>query len=374
MEKKKVLVVATVVKAHIMVFHIPILKWFKDNGYETYVCARNDFKSKQDCDIPYCDYYYNLPFERSPLKLNNLITYKKLKKLIELNEFDIIHCHTPVGGAISRLASKNAKSNKTKLIYTAHGFHFYKGAPIINWLLYYPTERWLSKYTDVLLTINKEDFDRAQNFEANSIKYIPGVGIDTKKFDALNINQQRKRSEFDIPESNTVILSVGELNKNKNHEAIIKALAKMNNPEIFYVICGEGPLKKHLEKVSEELNVCDQVKFLGFRKDIAEIIKMSDIFAFPSLREGLSLSLMEVMSSGLPVVCSDIRGNRDLIQQELGGYLVQPNDIEGFSNAIMKIQNDISLIKRMGDYNKKFVKDYDINNVLQHLEEIYAGV
>ena len=157
---KKVLFVATVVKTHIMVFHIPYLEWFKKNGYEVHVCAKNDYENKDECIIPYCDKYHDLPFERSPFKANNLKVYKKLKEIINTNNYDIIHCHTPMGGALTRLAAHKARNRGTKVLYTAHGFHFYKGSPLINWLVYYPVERWLARYTDVLITINEEDYNR----------------------------------------------------------------------------------------------------------------------------------------------------------------------------------------------------------------------
>ncbi|MFK4290902.1 glycosyltransferase family 4 protein [Bacillus sp. RC250] len=371
---KKVLFVATVVKAHIMVFHIPYLKWFKENGYETYVCARNDYENKEDCVIPYCDYYYDLPFERSPIKLNNFKTYKQLKEIIESNEFDIIHCHTPMGGALTRLAARNVRKKNTTVIYTAHGFHFYKGAPITNWLLYYPVERWLARYTDVLITINKEDYNRAKNFKAKRVKYVPGVGIDTSKFSGALGNTAIKRVEMGLPEDSLIVLSVGELNKNKNHEIIIKAIGVLRNPDIYYVICGEGQLKDYLENLAKELGIENQVKLLGYRTDIVEISKISDVFAFPSIREGLSLALMEAMSSGLPVIASDIRGNSDLIHGGKGGYLIQPGDIKGFVTALNKINQVDSLRYSMGEFNKKTVSEFDLDNVLSIMKKIYLDL
>ncbi|MGA4516281.1 glycosyltransferase family 4 protein [Solibacillus silvestris] len=371
---KKVLFVATVVKAHIMVFHIPLLKWFKDNGYETYVSAKNDYEVKEECAIPYCDYYYDIPFERSPIKLNNLKTYTQLKEIIDSNEFDIIHCHTPMGGVLARLAARNVRKKNTTVIYTAHGFHFYKGAPITNWFLYYPVERWLSRYTDVLITINKEDFSRSQNFKAKSIKFVPGVGIDTNKFREVQVNKTKKRSEIGVDDDSLIILSVGELNKNKNHETIIRAIAKLGKPHIYYFICGVGPLETYLINLTKELGLVNQVKLLGFRTDIAEISKVSDIFAFPSYREGLSLSLMEAMTSGLPVVCSNIRGNSDLIKEGIGGYLLDPNNIEGYSNAINNLLQSASQREVMGEYNKKLILEYDIRNVIRDMEKIYLEV
>lgn len=368
---KKVLFVATVVKAHIMVFHIPFLKWFKENGYETYVCARNDYENKEECVIPYCDNYYDLPFERSPIKFNNIKVYKQLKEFINSNEFDIIHCHTPIGGVLSRLAARSSRKKETTVIYTAHGFHFYKGAPIVNWLLYYSIERWLARYTDVLVTINKEDYIRAKKFKAKRIEYVPGVGIDTKKYSAFVVNKIKKRSDIGVPDDAFIVLSVGELNKNKNHEVIIKALANLNNKKIQYVICGQGPLDNHLKELAKKLGIKEQVKLLGFRKDISEICKAADIFAFPSYREGLSVSLMEAMASGLPVVCSDIRGNSDLIEDGKGGYLVKPSDVEEFTRRIKNIEEDLVLRKKFGEFNENRIKQYGKENVIKIMEKIY---
>ncbi|MDF2486669.1 MAG: glycosyltransferase family 1 protein, partial [Herbinix sp.] len=173
---KKVLFVATVVKHHISTFHIPYISWFKLNGYETHVCAKNDYENKEDCVIPYCDKYYDLPFGRSPLSSCNITAYKQLKRLIDTNEYDIIHCHTPVGGVLTRLAAKKARKSGTKVIYSAHGFHFFKGAPLKNWMLYYPVEKHLAKYTDCLITTNKEDYLGIKDkFHAKSIKLVNGV-------------------------------------------------------------------------------------------------------------------------------------------------------------------------------------------------------
>ncbi|TDL78996.1 glycosyltransferase family 4 protein [Peribacillus frigoritolerans] len=370
MEKKKVLFVATVVKAHIMVFHIPFLKWYKENGYETSVCAQNDYENKADCVIPYCDNYYDLPFERSPIKFNNFKTYKKLKDIIDSNEFDIIHCHTPVGGTLTRLAAKDARKKNTNVIYTAHGFHFYKGAPLLNWLIYYPVEKWLSRYTDILLTINKEDYKRAKKFKANIIEYIPGVGLDNKRFNEIKVDKNEKKAEIGVEEDSYIILSVGELNKNKNHEVIIKAIAKIKNSNIKYLICGQGTLESQLKELAQELGIEEQLILMGYRNDIDEICKASDLFAFPSYREGLSLSLMEAMVTGLPVVGSDIRGNSDLIDNGKGGYLVSPEDVNGYSKNIRAIMNDQQLSEKMAMENKNRIKNFYIENVLK----IYSGI
>lgn len=314
-------------------------------------------------------------YNRNPFSKDNFLAYKEIKKLINQNSFELIHCHTPVAAMLVRLAARKARKKGTKIIYTAHGFHFFKGAPIKNWMLFYPIERWLARYTDVLITINKEDYNTAKkSFKAGRVEYIPGVGIDTEKFNEVVIDKSVKRKELGIPDNAFLVLSVGELNKNKNHETVIKAIAKLNNPNVYYVICGQGILGGYIKNLIKQLGLEKQVKLLGYRRDIAEISKASDVFVFPSFREGLSVALMEAMALGLPVICSKIRGNVDLIEDVNGGYLVEPDDIDGYVKSLDKlIQND-ALIESMSSYNQKIIKDFDIYNVKRDMEKIYLGV
>lgn len=368
---KKVLFVATVVKTHIMSFHIPYLEMFKNKGYEVHVCARNDYKNKEDCVIPYCDKYYDIPFERSPFNSNNIVAYKQLKKIIDSNDYDIIHCHTPVGGVITRLAAKKARENGTRVIYTAHGFHFYKGAPFKNWLLFYPVERVFARYTDVLITINKEDYKIARKFKAKSVRYVPGVGVNTKKLSGSSNDKENKRKELSISNETSVVLSIGELIQRKNHETALKAIAKVDNTDILYLICGGGELESYLKELSQTLRIEDKVRFLGFRNDISEICMASDLFLFPSYQEGLPVSVIEAMASGLPIVCSAIRGNTDLIENGKGGYLVEPDDVNGFVDAITKLIKNVALREEMSVYNKASSVEFDIESVKEEMSKIY---
>lgn len=371
---EKVLFVATVVKTHIMEFHIPYLKMFKEMGYETAVAARNDYEIPVDCVIPYCDTYYDIPFERNPLKPGNVKTYKELKKVIDEGEYDIIHCHTPVGAMLTRLAAKQARKEGTKVFYTAHGFHFYKGAPTINWLLYYPVEKWLSRYTDVLITINKEDYERAKTFKAGKVCYIPGVGIDLKKFHTTDESHKEKRnwlcSEFGIPEEALILLSVGEVNKNKNHRVVIEALGKLGRKDIYYVICGKGPLSDKYKSMAHQFNIANQVVLAGYRTDVADFYKAADVFVFPSYREGLPVSIMEAMASGLPIIATKIRGSSDIVKENVNGILLNPDDIESFANSIDAI-TDADLIKRMAEENAKEAMKYDLATVLKQYQLAY---
>ena len=240
---KKVLFVATVVKTHIMEFHIPYLKMFQDMGWETAVAARNDYEDPADCKIPFCDTYYDIPFERLPWKAANIKAYRELKAIIDREHFDIIHCHTPVGAMIARLAARDARKRGTKVIYTAHGFHFFKGAPVKNWLMFYPAEWLLAPLTDVLVTINKEDYAFAKKkIHAKRIEYVPGVGVDTAKFHVGTVDRAEKRRELGLTEQDFLILTVAEMTKNKNHSTVLKALALLKNEpgyeSMHYLICG----------------------------------------------------------------------------------------------------------------------------------------
>lgn len=373
---KKVLFVATVVKTHIMEFHIPYLKMFKEMGWETAVAARNDYENPADCVIPYCDIYYNIPFERNPLKPGNLKAYKELKHIIDEGEYDIIHCHTPVGAMLTRLAAKQVRKQGTKVFYTAHGFHFYKGAPAINWILYYPVEKWLSRYTDVLITINKEDYERAKTFKAGKVCYVPGVGIDLKKFNAGYVNKEQKRKEIGVSADDFVLLSVGELIPRKNHEVVIRALSvlkqldKLNHIE--YVICGRGSYEADLRKLAEGLDVADHVHFLGYRNDISEICNCADLFVFMSHQEGLPVALMEAMACGLPAVCSNIRGNTDLIEDGVTGLLAN-NTPEEVAQSISKMKSDTALRNRVASAALQKIKQFDLSSVEDEMSKIYGG-
>ena len=313
---------------------------------------------------------HQIPFQRFPLRKDNLSAYKMLKEIIIDEGYDLVHTHTPIASAITRLACKNIK--KIKVFYTAHGFHFYKGAPIKNWIIYYPIEKWLSKYTDTLITINKEDYQRAKSkFKAKRVEYIPGVGLDIDKFKNVVVDKVGKRQELSLPEDAFVVLSVGELNKNKNHEVVIRAIAKIKNPTIHYVICGKGPLESYLNNLAAELGVSKNVHLLGFRGDIPEICKVADVFAFPSLREGLGMAALEAMACGLPIITSNVHGIVDYSIDGETGYNCSPTDVDSFSKYIKNLYLDIEKRNRMTANNIEAVKKFNQLNVLNLMEQIY---
>lgn len=366
---KKILIVSTVSRQFYL-FEQGNIEVLNSLGYEVHGAANFEDTNKRLDSLEFTRHPFDI--QRSPFSLKNIKAYIQLKKIMKSEEFDAVHCHSPMGGVLARLAAK-AIGVKT-VIYTAHGFHFYKGAPIINWLLYYPIEKWLSKYTDILITINEEDFKRAEHFGYCKAKYVPGIGVDTEKFSINRELRAKKRKELNIPEDAYVILSVGELNKNKNHEVVIKAISRFSNKNIIYLICGEGVLREYLTKIVSDLTLTNQVRLLGFRNDINEIYSVADLFAFPSYREGLSVSLMEAMASGLPIVCSNIRGNKDIVEQGLSGYLLAISNVEDYYNAIVDIMNDNRLSSQMSLYNISHIKKFDKQEVKSIMQNIYRMV
>lgn len=369
---KRVLFVATVVKTHIMTFHLPALQLFQEMGWETAVAARNDYEVYDDCRIPYCDAFYDIPFERAPYHPRNILCYQQLKRVIDEGGYDLIHCHTPVGGVLGRLAARGARKNGTRVLYTAHGFHFFQGAPLKNWLLYYPVERACAPLADGILTINEEDYRLAQKrLKTKQVIQVPGVGIDTERLANARGKRQELCNEYGIGTDDKIILSVGELSKRKNQKVIIKALSRPGMERVHYVIAGEGALRQELETYAAKLQVQDRLHLLGFRNDIAELLKSSDAFVFPSYQEGLPVSVMEAMAAGIPVVVSRIRGNVDLIDEEQGGVLCAPEDADAFANGIVRLIRDPEFAAQCTEHNLRKISGYDKRIVTEQLRKVY---
>lgn len=367
---KKVLFVATVVHLHIARFHIPYLKWFHEQGWQVDVAAKNDYENPEECVIPYCDHFYDVPFARSPFDSSNLRARKELKRLLDETHYDIIHCHTPMGAVIARLAAKKSRRHGTKVIYTAHGFHFYHGAPIKNWLLYYPVERFLAGWTDVIITMNREDEQAARRLPCPRIEYVPGVGVDLKRFSS---HRPRKiiRESLGIDTNTTFILSIGQLILRKNYDVAIEALSELDPKlDVCFCIAGTGNKEDELRQHIRDKGLDGKIRLLGFRDDIPDLLHAADVFFFPSLQEGLPVAVMEAMACGLPIVCSRIRGNTDLIDEGLGGYLVDPTDTAGFTQALTQCINGAHNID-MAAYNQKKITAFSEEAVLQRMAEIY---
>lgn len=308
-----------------------------------------------------------LNFSRNPLKFSrHLTSYKEILQLLQNRNYSFIHTHTPIASAIIRMA---CKKTGTKVIYTAHGFHFYNGAPLKNWIIFYPIEKWLSKYTDILITINQEDYKRALNrFKAKKIIYVPGVGIDLNKFSPKIIEREEIRNKLGIPSNCILLLSIGELSCRKNHEVIIKALNEINNNLLYYVIVGKGILKDKYSNIDKT----GRLILLGYRTDIDILLNIADIFVFPSLQEGLPVSLMEAMAVGLPCIASKIRGNTDLINDGDNNALVDPKSIENIKTKIQEMIKNFNNCKNQRNINT--IKKFDIKNISLIMKSVYSEI
>lgn len=315
---------------------------------------------------------YQVDFERSMFKIGNHIkSYKQMKKLMNERQYDLVHTHTPISSLITRIAFKHSEIfNKCRMIYTAHGFHFFKGNNPLKNFLFRNIERYGAKYTDTLITINKEDYAAAKKFKLRkngSVEYVPGVGIDIDKINSIQGNKEELCKELNIPSDSTLLLSVGELNDNKNHKVIIQSLPELPN-SVHYIICGTGPLKEQHEQLAKELHVEDRLHLLGYRSDVIKIMKSCDVFVFPSKREGLSVALMEAMACGLPCIVSKIRGNEDLIKNLFNGFLIENNKEELFLKYLRDIKSNFSL------NSKEYVKQYDLKLIKNNMLNIYNKV
>ena len=304
--------------------------------------------------------------------------YKQLKHEVETNKYEIVHTQSPIGGVICRLACRKArKLYGTKVIYAAHGFHFFKGAPLKNWLVFYNVEKYCSKFTDLLITINQEDYKNAQKFKAKEVVYVPGAGVDTNKFVASPDGREKIRKELGIDDETTVLLSVGELIPRKNHVEVLEALKQMKDAgkdyKIKYLIAGRGKIANELQDKINGLGLQEQVQMLGFRSDVADVFAASDIYVFPSHQEGLPVALMEAMSVGMPVVCSRIRGNVDLIEEGVGGYLFDSKDASTLVTALDRMMAKAEIDRRaMGSHNVAVMENFDKNHVNTVMRGIYS--
>lgn len=316
---------------------------------------------------------HHLDLVRSPFSFRNFKALKQLIQIIREEKIDYIHCNTPVGGILGRLAGKKCKVKK--VIYQAHGFHFYKGAPLKNWLLYYPVEKWLARYTDALITINSEDFELAKTKlklrKNGKVYYVPGVGIDTTQYALSAKVREEKRIELKLNENDVALISMGDLIERKNYDTAIRAIAEANNPTLQYFICGKGPEEENLKALAESLGVSDQIHFLGFRSDIKELLASVDVFLFTTKQEGLPRSMMEAMASGLPCVASKIRGNTDLLEGTEGGYLCRTTDVSDYADKLKILANDKTLREKMGRNNLITIQKFSTGTVNEEMRKIY---
>lgn len=352
----------------------PCLQTALEMGYDVYFGVNRENPQNIDCELP-VHLYDSHTYRSITAFSDNRVAYQNLAKVIKEGDIDVIHCNTPVGGMIGRLAGK--RYHVKKVIYTAHGFHFYKGAPLINRTVFKWAEQVMAHWTDAILTMNEEDFQSAKKFKlrkGGKVYYVPGVGINTEEFFNARINKKEKRDELGLAMDDIICISMGDLIPRKNYETSIKAIALCNNPKVHYLICGRGTELDNLKNLAQELGVENQIHFLGFRTDIKELSKVADIFLFTTLQEGMPRSMMEAMASGLPCIASKIRGNVDLLDEGIGGYLVPTKDENVVADRLKRLVENPDLRERMSKANLERIKGFDIEVVKSRMEEIYKEV
>lgn len=369
---KKVLLTATV-QSHICQFHKPLANMLQENGYEVHVAARDNLAEKNGLQMEYADKVFDINFDRSPLNFkNNFNAYKELSKVLSKNEYEIIHANTPVGGIITRIAAnKYRKKCNTKVFYTAHGFHFYKGASRKNWLIYYPIEKFMSRFTDKLITITDEDFKFAQKKFHCRIVHIHGVGANSDKFYPLNDTERAAvRNEFGYSKDLKIILNVGELLSNKNQRTAILAMKyiikEYSNCKLL--IAGNGEELHNLQTIVTQNNLDNHVEFLGYTTEINKYMNIADCVVACSFREGLPLNVMEAMLCGKAVVASNNRGHRELVQDGKTGYIVEADNIQDFADKIKLVLSDE---KMYNDAAMAAVALFTKDSVLRELKGVY---
>lgn len=356
-------------------FSRPCILAALDRGYEIYFGTARYNPEDLECDLPVHLFEHHI--YRSVFNIrDNLVAYKSVKNVVNnTGNIEVIHCNTPVGGMVGRLVGR--RCHVKKVIYTAHGFHFYKGAPLFNRTVLKWAEQIMAHWTDVIITMNEEDYQAAKKFKLKNggkIYKVHGVGITLKEFKNIAVDCNRKRLELGFCEDDIVCISAGDLVERKNYRVAIEAIATANIHNLHYIICGVGPEKEALEKMAIEKGISDKVHFLGFRTDVKELMKISDIFLFTTKQEGMPRSMMEAMACGLPCLASKIRGNIDLLDEGKGGFLCEPFDVKGFAAKLKKMAMDSTLRKHMSSYNLESIKAYDVNVVKKEIATIYEEV
>jgi glycosyltransferase involved in cell wall biosynthesis len=375
---KKVLMLATTA-AMIAQFNKSNIQILEEMGYEIHVVGNfregnpipddkvEEFKSWVEA---HHGKWFHIPLTRKPTDLKNFWkTYRLVVNLMKEHRYEFVHCHTPIASVVGRMA---AHKTHTRLIYTAHGFHFYKGAPLKNWILYYPIERFLSRWTDVLILINREDYSRAlKSFHAGKIEYVPGIGIERNLSDRSSAVREEKRAELGLDEKDIMLLSVGELDDRKNHALVIRAIKQLGDEKIKYFICGKGHLEEQLLTLAKQLGVENQVTLLGFRDDVLALCQATDLYVFPSYREGLAVALMEAISSQTPTICSNIRGNTDLISDS--NYLFNPHRLDSLVKCIRYVFDETNRddVDRSVQVNYENLMIHSVEYVNQCMTKIY---
>lgn len=371
---QKVLLVATV-QSHICQFHKPLVEVLHKMGYEVHVAAQDNLAMKNGLRLDFVEKVFDVPFARSPKSKDNITAYKVLKEILDKGNYDVVHCNTPMGGIVTRLAARKARKKGTKVIYTAHGFHFYEGAPKKNWMVFYPIEKWFSCLTDVLITITHEDYKLAcEKFHCN-VQHMHGVGVNEERYFKVSTEEKlAMREKMGYSATQKLILCIGELNTNKNQTMAIKAMHRVVErfPDALLILAGNGPREEFLKSFIKQEGLERNVQMIGYVTNLQDYQHVIDVQVCCSKREGLPLNVVESMLSGNPVVAGVNRGHKELIQDGENGYLVTPDDSEAMAEKVLLMLEDEKECNRIRHNALKFAEAYTFTNVKRELNEIYS--
>lgn len=372
-EKPKKAIYVASVFGHFKAFHIPFLRMLQEQGFEVWAAAkttRKESREQLEEDGLKC---IEIPFSRNPFGISSIKAYRLMRKLFRENHFDLVHVHTPAAAFIARAAARG--TGQGKIVYTAHGFHFYKGAPFKNWLIYYAAEKIARKWTDVLITINKEDFENGRKLgyeEKRSLFLTHGVGVDIERYQLPEEVRIATRKVLGIKEDCVVFICIGELNKNKNQKWLLEAWKEIKDGNRMLLIVGDGKLRNQLEAFARDNNT-ESVMFLGYRDDIPELLTASDVLVSVSRREGLPKNVMEAMAAGKPVIGSNVRGTRDLVKHDENGILVDLGDSLQLTNALQILSKSKDLREACGLRARSLVVDYSVERVMEEIKGVYIA-
>lgn len=369
----KVLLVATV-QSHICQFHKPLVAMLHEHGCEVHVAARNNLAEKNGLKLDFVEQVFDVPFQRSPFSPKNLGAYKQLKKIIDEGNYDVVHCNTPVGGVVGRLAARKARKRGTKVFYTAHGFHFYQGAPKKNWLIWYPVEKFMCRHTDKLITINEEDYQLARSKFPVETCHIHGVGVSVSRYHPHSAEEEEVlRKEESLSAQDFVVLCTGELNANKDQRTLIDAavLCRDRIPELKVLLAGNGPLESTLREQISGNHAEGYIRLLGYRTDLERVVPAADVIVSCSHREGLGLNLSEGMLCGKTVIAVENRGHRELVEDGVTGYLIPAGDSRALAEVLVKLYKS-GARQRLGQAGYEKARLYTDQNVKRELKELYG--
>ena len=358
--------------ANFQKFNRPFMKMLRgtlDAPYSKYNIGNCivDYASAEEEEIFDADHSFKVDFARSPFALGkHFAAYRKMKSILKERPYDIIHTHTPVGSVITRLAASKYRKKGTKVIYTAHGFHFYKGAPLKNWLLWYPIEKALAKKCDLLITINDEDYTRAKNNFKTKVVKINGVGLDTNKFD-LEPSEKKKlnlRKTLGLKDNDYVIIFNGEFNPDKNHCFLLTSLAPLLKKEanVKILLIGRGSLLEETKALCRKLGIERQVVFTGYRQDIPDLLRIGDLYVSPSVREGLVVSVLEAIYCKLPVLLFDNRGHRQILGDETKNLFRTEEEL---------LKKTRAAFRKKHDYRVRYNAAFSLSSALESMKKVY---